>query len=79
MLLGDRANGALKKKHLIRKLQRVPMDKVHFKLCRAHFVDHRIDIEPHQLTIIIDVVDDIFIFVHRLQPIRLACRFRTPA
>ena len=79
VLLGDRANGALKKKHLIRQLQRVAMDKVHLKLGRAHFMDHRIDIEAHQLTVIIDVVDDIFIFVHRLQPIRLACCFRTPA
>src|SRR3546814_10293128 len=44
----------------------------------AHFVDHRIDIQPHQLAIVIDMVDDILIFVHRLEPIGLARALAAP-
>src|SRR3546814_7743965 len=43
-----------------------------------HFVDHRIDIEPHQLAIVIDMIDDILIFVHRLEPIGLAGALAAP-
>ena len=55
------------------------MYEVDLKLRRTHFVDHRIDIEANQLTIIINVIDNVLIFVHRLQSIRLAGRFRTSA
>ena len=79
MLLGHGAHNAFEQEHLIRKLQRVAMQKVHLKLGSAHFVYHRVDVETHQFTVIIDVINDVFIFVHRLKPIRLARRFRASA
>ena len=48
------------------------MKEVHLQLRGTHFMDHRVDIEPHQLTIVINMIDDILIFVHCLQPVRLA-------
>ena len=72
MLFGHCADSTLKQEHLVCQLQRVAMDEVHLKLRGTHFMDHRVDIEAHQLTVIIDVVDDILIFVHGFQPIRLA-------
>ncbi len=79
MLFGYSPHGALKQEHLVSQFQRIAMDEVHLQLRGTHFMDHRIDIQPHQLAVIINVVDDIFIFVHRLQPIRLACGLRPAA
>src|SRR3546814_4985380 len=61
MLLRDIAHGALEEKYFVGEAQRIAVNEVHLQLRGAHFVDHRIDIEPHQLAIVIDMIDDILI------------------
>ena len=79
MLARDIAHHPFEQEYRVRKRERIAMDEIHLELGGPHFVDHRIDIEPHQLTIVIDMVDDRFIFVHRLQPVRLARGFGATA
>src|SRR3546814_19446644 len=72
MLLRDIAHGALEEKYFVGEAQRIAVNEVHLQLRGDHFVDHRIDSEPHQLAIVIDMIDDILSFVHSLEPIALA-------
>ena len=76
MLFRDVADDAFEEKHLVGEPQRIAVHEIHLELCGAHFVDHRVDIEPHQLAIVIDMIDDILIFVHGFKAIGLARGFR---
>ena len=65
------ANGAFEQKHLICKIDRISVQEIQFKLCRAHFLRQRIDLNVLRLTIGIDVVNERIEVIHRIDAVRL--------
>ena len=69
---GRFAQGALEEKHLVGQAQRVAVQEVDFHLPRADFVDQGIDVQVHQLAIIVDILEQRVELVDGVDAVHLA-------
>ena len=65
------ANGAFEEENLVRKIDRVPVEKIQLELGRPHFLRDRIDLDALGLAECVHVVDERVEVVHRVDAVRL--------
>jgi hypothetical protein len=78
MLERHLAHDALEDHHLVAQRHGIAVVEVDFELGRAAFVDHRIELQRGDFGIVVDFLDDVFVFGHRFQAIGLGRALARP-
>jgi hypothetical protein len=76
---GRFAQGAFEIKHLVGQSQRIAVLEIDFHLAGADLVDQGVDVEVHQVAVIVDVLEQRIELVDGVDAVHLAAGFGAPA